>query len=555
MSYLRAADGGGPVGRRHGRPGAWRGRRRPGRWLAGGAGLAAIAVVAAAAVALGTARAHLTAAPGAIAHVQMPFGGGTIARLSVVTGPHSQPVPARVADGLVYPDGPVAAGARLQVQVVVRRPGWISWLSGSTQRLVLNVTTPAASLTSHYVTLTRSGDLVLRFRAPVAVYAFGPSRAAMTRRELVAPSATITLPHRGPAGTMLVSAAPLSWEQGRAVAISWFPPGSAATAVSSPSPGTTIGPATPITLTFSKPYEQVLHGHLPPVSPITPGTWHRLNSHAIRFEPEGYGYGLGAQVQIALPSGVRLAGARAGGGATTGTWSVPAGSTLRLQQLLATLGYLPLRFTYAGGRSVPLTPQAQEAAATSPPAGRFSLRWPDIPAWFRAAWAPGDYGELTKAAVMAFENDSGLTADGIAGPAVWRALIAAVIHGRYNTFGYTIADVSEASPESLTLWHNGRVILTTPVNTGIPQAPTALGTYAVYEHLPVTTMSGTNPNGTHYSDPGIPWVSYFNGGDALHGFLRAQYGFPQSLGCVEMPYATAGRVYPYTPIGTIVHVS
>ena len=35
-------------------------------------------------------------------------------------------------------------------------------------------------------------------------------------------------------------------------------------------------------------------------------------------------------------------------------------------------------------------------------------------------------------------------------------------------------------------------------------------------------MTGTNPNGTKYSDPDIPWVSYFNGGDAsarLHPLL------------------------------------
>ena len=77
-------------------------------------------------------------------------------------------------------------------------------------------------------------------------------------------------------------------------------------------------------------------------------------------------------------------------------------------------------------------------------------------------------------------------------------------------------------------------MVTTPVNTGIASAPTASGTYPVFEHLPVTTMSGTNPDGSHYSDPGIQYVSYFNGGDALHAFTRAQYGFPQSLGCVEM---------------------
>ena len=68
-------------------------------------------------------------------------------------------------------------------------------------------------------------------------------------------------------------------------------------------------------------------------------------------------------------------------------------------------------------------------------------------------------------------------------------------------------------------------------------------------------MSGTNVDGSHYVDPGIPYVSYFNGGDALHGYIRAGYGYPQSNGCVEMPYSEAAAVYPYTPIGTLVQVA
>jgi hypothetical protein len=138
---------------------------------------------------------------------------------------------------------------------------------------------------------------------------------------------------------------------------------------------------------------------------------------------------------------------------------------------------------------------------------------------------------------------------------VWRALMAAAISGHGSTFGYTWVNVDQAT-QRLMLWHSGKtVIAATPVNTGISSAPTATGTYPVYEHLPVTTMSGTNPDGSHYSDPGIPDVSYFNGGDALHGFLRSQYGSPQSLGCVEMPFSVAAEVYPYTPIGTLVHVT
>jgi lipoprotein-anchoring transpeptidase ErfK/SrfK len=105
------------------------------------------------------------------------------------------------------------------------------------------------------------------------------------------------------------------------------------------------------------------------------------------------------------------------------------------------------------------------------------------------------------------------------------------------------------------VWHSGKTVLTGPVNTGISSQPTASGTYPVFEHIASGTMSGSNPDGSHYDDPGIQYISYFNGGDALHAFNRAQYGSPQSLGCVEMPTGEAGSVYPYTPIGTLVHVA
>ena len=97
-------------------------------------------------------------------------------------------------------------------------------------------------------------------------------------------------------------------------------------------------------------------------------------------------------------------------------------------------------------------------------------------------------------------------------------------------------------------------VYSTPVNTGVAGATTANGTFPVYARYTVTTMSGTNPDGSHYVDPGIQWVSYFNGGDALHGFVRGSYGFPQSDGCVEMPVANAAMVFPLTPIGTLVTV-
>jgi peptidoglycan hydrolase-like protein with peptidoglycan-binding domain len=477
----------------------------------------------------------------------MPLGGGSIQSVTIVTGPHATPVPVQIRGDKIYPQKLIAANQRLTVDVVVKRPGWIAWLAGRTQKLHLTVTTPVASLRSHYLTIPGHAPLRLHFKAPIQAISYGAS-GHLRRHVLAGPQTVVTLPRTATAGTIFVAAAPRAWEKSRQAAVSWFPAGGAATAVASPAPGARIKPSTPITLTFSKTIKSALGSHLPPVSPVTQGTWHQVNAHAIQFRPEGYGYGLGAKVKVALPNGIRVIGGTDG-------WSVPPGSTVRLQQILSLLGYLPLRFKYHGGSGVGLTAAEQEAAAIKPPAGHFVWRYANTPSALKGFWKVGASGVVTKGALMAFENDHGMLADGVAGPVVWKSLINAVVHGKRSSFGYSFVTVSVAS-QSLTLWHNGKTVIGgTPVNTGIASAPTATGTYPVYEHLPVTTMSGTNPDGSHYSDPGIPDVSYFNGGDALHGFTRAQYGSPQSLGCVEMPYGPAAQVYPYTPVGTLVHVA
>jgi hypothetical protein len=527
--------------------------RRRGRYIVLALVVIVVAVIAAGAVLVSSGQASLSPGTSAMANVSLPLGGGTIQSARAVTGPHSRPVPIRVQGDQIWPRRSVPAGERLTVDVVIKRPGWISWLSGSTQRVHLTLVAPAASLRTHYLTVRGHAPLTLRFRSPVAEFAAGPA-GHLQHHTLANPTSVVTIPRSGEAGTVFVSAAPRTWESSRPALVSWFPAGSAATAVANPAPGARIGADTPITLTFSKAISSALGSHLPPVAPATSGAWHRINSHAMVFQPSGYGYGLGAKVQVALPSGVRLVGGQQGKNSSAATWTVPGGSTVRLQQMLAILNYLPLKFHYAGP-GVGLSPQDQLKAAVNPPAGRFSWRYANTPSLLRSSWAPGSSGVMTRGALMAFESDHGLTADGVPGPQVWRTLISAVLSGHGSRFGYTFVSVDK-SAQRLTLWHNGRTVIgATPVNTGIASAPTASGTYPVFEHLAVTTMSGTNPDGSHYSDPGIPWVSYFNGGDALHGFTRAQYGSPQSLGCVEMPFSVAGQVYPYTPIGTLVHVA
>ena len=505
------------------------------------------------AVMLTASKASLRPSTTALATVKLPLGGAKVTRVAAVAGREQKALAVKLVGNEIWPVGQVATGERVTVIITVRRPGWNAWLTGATQQLRLGLRTPQARLRNSYVTVKHGRPMVLHFSEPVSLFGHGSLNGTLKASGLATPTAVVSLAPHGTAGTMQIAAAPRSWEIPARQSVSWFPAGSSATVVATPAPGTPIKPQSSITLTFSKPVHSALSGTTPAVTPAGSGTWRTLNSHTIRFVPSGYGYGLGAKVQVALPAGVHLIG---GTGDPVGTWQVPTGSTTRLQQLLATLGYLPVSYNPANS-AVPTTLAAQEAAAVTAPGGNFSWRWGNTPAALRAQWQPGADDELTKAAVMSFESNIGLAADGVAGPQVWKALIQAVLKHQTNSFGYTFVYVHEArSGESEYTWHDGRTVASGAVNTGVAAAGgTATGVYAVFEHLRTTTMSGTNPDGSTYKDPGIPYVSYFNGGDALHGFIRASYGFPQSDGCVEMPFSEASQVWPYTPIGTVVDVS
>jgi lipoprotein-anchoring transpeptidase ErfK/SrfK len=289
---------------------------------------------------------------------------------------------------------------------------------------------------------------------------------------------------------------------------------------------------------------------LPTLSPPVAGQWAVLSASLLQYEATAP-LVPGTQETITVPDGAHgVVGSRGQhlGAPFTASFTVAPGSTLRLQQMLAELGYLPLNFTAAS----PLTSPTQEG---DPQAGTFTWRWPNQPASLTSLWTPGTYNVITKGAVMNFESQHNLKVDGIAGPAVWGAVLTAVENGQGDALPYGYVYVSQTLPESATVYQNGAEVYKTVANTGVAGAPTGVGTFPVYARYTVTTMSGTNPDGSKYVDPGIRWVSYFNGGDALHGFPRASYGFPQSDGCVEMPIANAAVVFPLTPLGTLVTVN
>ncbi len=331
----------------------------------------------------------------------------------------------------------------------------------------------------------------------------------------------------------------------------------------SPAPGTTAAPATAaVELRFSAPVAK--GSPMPRLSPSIAGSWRGAGTPTLVFQPSArltpYEH-----VVVAVPagsSGVRDAAGSSLSASVADGFTIAGASTLRLQQLLAELGYLPLAFDPAGSAATtaPSNALASEATTAStvsltPRQGQFVWRFPDIPAQLAAAWQPGAWNSVTYGAVMAFEAAHGLGVDGEPGPLVWAALLQAVASRDSTTAPYDYILVTETGPETLYVWRDGAVIDQSLANTGVPGGTTALGTWPVYLRYSSTTMTGTNPNGSHYSDPGVPYVAYFNGSDAVHGFPRASYGFPQSDGCVELPIANAAVVFGTDPYGTLVTVT
>ena len=313
----------------------------------------------------------------------------------------------------------------------------------------------------------------------------------------------------------------------------------------------TVAYASTITVSFSAP----LAASSPPpsLSPPLTGSWTRSGPQSFTFTPSNPMVpGTLVHVSAAVgPGGILGASGQQLTAPFASSFTVAPGSTLRLQQLLAQLGYLPVQF------SQPLTAEATTAAAVSlaPQAGAFTWRFANTPTQLEALWTAGAANVITQAAVMRFENDQGLATDGVAGPLVWAALLKAVAGREVTSQPYDYLIATETLPETLYVWREGHVIYQSPANTGVAAAATPFGTWPVYLRYTATTMSGTNPNGSYYNDPGVPWVSYFYEGDAVHGFVRSQYGFPQSDGCVELPVANAASVFPLDPLGTLVTVT
>jgi peptidoglycan hydrolase-like protein with peptidoglycan-binding domain len=316
--------------------------------------------------------------------------------------------------------------------------------------------------------------------------------------------------------------------------------------------------ADPVRVVFSAPLAAT--SPLPVFTPAVKGTWHAGTGSSMVFTPRA---ALKPTTQVTLrvpagPSGVRsAAGARLSAPATAvfqaGGWSV-----LRTEQLLAGLGYLPLDWAPDGSTGVPSQSGPVTASYRRPlgvaASGAGVFTWQaGYPAALTSQWQPGQPGVILTGALMAFQADHGLPMTGTATRAMIRALLTAAALGQRNPNGYSFALASKATPETLTVWHDGKMVSHGLSNTGTAATPTPDGTYPVYLRNKFQIMRGLTANGTLYADP-AHYVSFFHGNYAVHSMVRPSYGHPQSEGCVELPLKEARQVWPYLSYGTLVTV-
>jgi hypothetical protein len=287
----------------------------------------------------------------------------------------------------------------------------------------------------------------------------------------------------------------------------------------------------------------------PTLTPHTAGRWTDLGDYEF-FRPVSTLEPC-ATYRLTIPAATAAAGHRRLGHSRVVTFHVACPGIEAVQEALARLGYLPYRLHgFVGASSVAPLTRAQAARRA------FDLPHGVLEADVRAAppLKVGSVDPTTTGAIEVFEEDHGLPLSTVPSQQLWIELLSDETLAKRDPHPYTWVTVTETIPETLEVHENNRIALKSLANTGVPGADTEQGIFPIYLRYVATTMIGTNVDGSHYDDPGVPWVNYFNGGDAVHGYLRPSYGVPQSNGCVELPIATAEVVYGMLQIGDLVIV-
>ena len=289
-------------------------------------------------------------------------------------------------------------------------PGWIGWALGKEHTDHLTLHAPVAHVTAHWMTVPSGSYVRVGFQSPVISVAYGEA-GHLARHTLDSPQKTISLGKQSATGAVEIAAAPRSWERlGRPTQVSWFPPSRYPVMVTLPAAGSSIAPASktlPDLLQAGTRSAGLLQGH--GCHRARPDIGREPNSHTLVFTPSGYGMALGSHLRVQLPRTVSASLSSSGSSEyhQPGRMGRTPGPTLRLHQLLAQAGYLPVLWQSVWDQPVDTHPeQPRRRLPSNRLNGSFSWRFSNTPHQLVAMWNPNEFSTITKAALMKFESPS-----------------------------------------------------------------------------------------------------------------------------------------------------
>ena len=147
------------------------------------------------------------------------------------------------------------------------------------------------------------------------------------------------------------------------------------------------------------------------------------------------------------------------------------------------------------------------------------------------------------------------------GPEEWvpQNVIARVIPNSTPPEGVTSGRWIEVNlfEQTIAVYDNYELIFATLIASGLDPFWTRPGLFQIYKKLESTPMRGafeTDRSDAYYLED-VPWTMYFDQARALHGaYWRANLGFPQSHGCVNLSIGDAQWIYFWAEVGDWVYV-
>ena len=111
--------------------------------------------------------------------------------------------------------------------------------------------------------------------------------------------------------------------------------------------------------------------------------------------------------------------------------------------------------------------------------------------------------------------------------------------------------------QTIAVYDGYELVFATLIASGMDPFWTRPGLFQIYEKLESTPMRGSfeaDRSDAYYLED-VPWTMYFDEARALHGaYWRANLGFPQSHGCVNLSVGDSRWLFDWANIGDWVYV-